>query len=351
MKKLLKSILLTFLLVNIALTFNLSLALAAPTDPLPPGCGTKDASGQFQAGPECMLLKVGVYTGLPSFLTGQHKDAPSDYQQPGVGEVTSPIYFALDVFRYFISGIAMVVVIIAAIRLVANSSPEEADKARNGLIYGIVGLILIQLADIIVKKMFFGENGEAFQANEVEFFGEAANSQIRGVVGFMNFFVAAGAVLVIVIRGIMVITSAGEEEAMTKAKKHVTYAAVGLAAAGLSELVVRGFIFPENGAAMPAIDKGKQVLVMMTNYISGFIAIAAFLTLFYAGYLYVVTVGKDETNEKVRRLFTGAVIALVLTAGSFALVNTLVKFETPKDTLDVMTPVNDNPTTTPSTSQ
>jgi hypothetical protein len=332
MKKILKQIVLTFILVNLVLTVNLGMALAAdPTD-----C-TAGGSGQFQVGPQCELLKVGKYTNLPSFLTGQHKDAPGDYQQPGIGEVTSPIYFALDVFRYFISGIAMIVVIIAAIRLVSNSAPEEADKARNTLVYGILGLLLIQLASVIVKQMFFGEQGEAFSdAGNVEIFGEAANAQLRGVIGFMNFFVAAGAVLVIVIRGIVIITSAGEEEAMGKAKKHITYAAIGLIASGLSELVVRGFIFPDNGATMPDIDKGKQIIIMMTNFITGFMAIASFLTLFYAGYLYVVSVGKDEATEKVKKLFTAAVIALLLTAGAYAMVNTFVKFETPVDTAETL---------------
>ena len=49
----------------------------------------------------------------------------------------------------------MIVVIIAALRLIANSTPEQAEKARNSLIYGLVGLIIIQLADLAVKKMFF----------------------------------------------------------------------------------------------------------------------------------------------------------------------------------------------------
>ena len=73
---------------------------------------------------------------------------------------------------------------------------------------------------------------------------------------------------------------------------------------------------------------------MITNYISGFIALAAFLSLFYAGYLYVVSAGKDEATEKVKKLFTAALIALVLAAGAFAAVNTLVKFEKPVDTLE-----------------
>jgi len=334
MKKLIKSILLAFIMMNLGLTLSMEIASAAdPADPC------SQSSGQFQVGPQCALYKAGKFTGLPSFLTGQHKDAPGDYLQEGAGTVTSPIYFALDVFRFFVSGIAMIVVIIAALRLIANSTPEQAEKSRNSLVYGLIGLVVIQMADVAVKKMFFGEQGEAFDDPAMaEEFGKSASEQIRGIVGFINLFIAAGAVLVIVIRGMMVLASAGEEEALTKAKKHIMYAVVGLVGAGLSELIVRGFIFPEDGSKLPDIETGKQLLIMLTNYISGFIAIAAFLGLFYAGYLYVASAGKEEATEKVKKLFVSAVIALMLAGGAFAAVSTLVKFEKPADT---STTIND----------
>ncbi|MEK7085491.1 MAG: hypothetical protein AAB953_00560, partial [Patescibacteria group bacterium] len=62
-------------------------------------------------------------------------------------------------------------------------------------------------------------------------------------------------------------------------------------------------------------------------YISGFIAIFAFATLFYGGYRYVVSGGEDEVKEKVKKTIFGAVMALILALAAFAIVNTLVKFE------------------------
>ncbi|MFA6918257.1 MAG: hypothetical protein WC285_05535 [Candidatus Gracilibacteria bacterium] len=340
MKKLIKSIILVLILMNLGLTLSMEMAVAAEPDPC-----AQESSGQFQVGPQCALYKVGQWTGLPSFLTGQHKDAPGDYLQEGIGAATSPIYFALDVFRYFVSGIAIIVVIIAAIRLIAESTPEQGEKARNSIVYGIVGLLIIQLADVAVKKMFFGESGEAFtDPAMVEEFGKSSAQQIRGIIGFVNAFVGAAAVLVIIIRGMIVITSAGEEEALEKAKKHITYAILGLVSVGLSELIIRGFIFPAEGSKLPDIQTGKQVLVMITNYISGFVALGAFLTLVYAGYSYVVEGMKEETNEKVKRLFTAAVLSLILAAGAFAAVNTLVQFEVPKDTQEAIGGIKETPT-------
>lgn len=328
MKKFIKSFLAVIILVNFALILNMSVVSAAD-----PCAGSSDS--QFHVGPQCQLYQAGRLTGLPSFLTGQHKDAPNDYMQEGAGSLTSPIYFALDVFRFAVSGIAMIVVIIAALRLIASSNAEQATKSRNTLVYGVLGLVLIQLADAIVKKMFFGEQGEALEDPAMaEEFGKATAGELRGIIGMINILIASVAVLVIIVRGVMVLVSVGEEEAMGKAKKHIGYALFGLVSAGLSDLIVRGFIFPEDGSKMPDVATGKEILVMITNYISGFIALGAFLILFYAGYLYVVSAGKDEATEKVKKLFTSAIIALVLALGSFAAVNTFVKFEKPADTLD-----------------
>ncbi len=271
------------------------------------------------------LQLVGDGTGQQSFTTGQHPDAPPDYAQPGVGTATSPIYFALDLFRYVVSGLALLVIVAQAIKLVSTANDEEAGKAKTTLIVGTMGLLIIQVADAAVKKMFFGEQGEAFESvSTTELYAEETTKYLRGIIGLVEIFVGAAAVLVIVIRGIMVITSVGEEEAITKAKKHIIYALVGIATVILSEVVVRGVIFPEAGKELPDVQAGRFILINIINYLSGFVAIMAFVGLFYGGYRYVMSAGDEEMNEKIKKLIIGALIALLLSLGAFALVNTVL---------------------------
>lgn len=271
---------------------------------------------------------IGDKTKLPNYVdTGVHPDAPADIQ-PGVATVSSPIYFIIDLFRYFVSGIAFIVIIIAAIKLVSTANEEEAGKSKNTLIIGIIGLLVIQLADTIVKKMFFGEQGEAFQdIATAQLYAEESVSQIRGIIGFTEIFLGAVAVLIIIVRGFVIITSAGEEETIKKSQKHIIYAVVGLVVVGLSEVVVRGVIFPEAGKVLPDIDVGKKLLVSITNFLSGFVALISFVMLFYAGYRYVASGGEEEVNEKVKKIFLGAAMGLILAFAAFAIVNTLVTFE------------------------
>ncbi|MFH1533417.1 MAG: hypothetical protein ABID64_00620 [Nitrospirota bacterium] len=272
-----------------------------------------------------ILKSVGEETGQQSFTTGQHPEAPPDYAQPGVGTATSPIYFAIDMFRYVVSGLALIIIVIQAIKLVSTANEEEATKAKTTLIVGTIGLLIIQVADVAVKKMFFGEQGEAFEdVSTTELYASETTRYLRGIIGLVEIFIGAVAVLVIIIRGILVVTSVGEEEAITKAKKHIIYALVGIAAVILSEVVVRGVVFPEAGKALPDVQAGRFILINIINYLSGFVAILAFAGLFYGGYRYVMSAGDEEMNEKIKKLIIGALIALILSLGAFALVNTVL---------------------------
>lgn len=313
MKNVLKQIVAIFALMTLGLTIQMSLHMSL--------ANAADAPLYF--GPLKSIQSIVEGTGLEK--AGQHPDAPPDYKQEGVGTATSPIFFALDFFRYVVSGLAIIIIVIQAIKLVSTANEEEAGKAKTTLVIGTMGLIIIQVADAAVKKMFFGEQGEAFEdIASAELYAEETTKYLRGIIGLVEIFIGSVAVLVIVVRGILVITSGGEEEALTKAKKHILYALIGIAAIILSEVVVRGVIFPEAGKELPDIQAGRFILVNITNYLAGFVAILSFAGLFYGGYRYVVSAGDEEMNEKIKKLIVGALIALVLALGAFAVVNTFL---------------------------
>ncbi|MBI4235082.1 hypothetical protein HY604_02160 [Candidatus Peregrinibacteria bacterium] len=330
MRKLIKSFIFAVLLLNLGLTLNLVATTASVFAEEPQEKNDKTSQG---FNPLDTIIEIGDPTGLPNFYTkgDKHVDAPNDFTEPGVGTATSPILYAIDLFRYLVSGVALIMIFIAAVKLISTANEEEAEKMRKNLIFGVIGLLIIQLADVAVKKMFFGESGEAFESEAVaEDFARESVDQIRGIIGFVEAFVGIVAVLVLVIRGFTLIVGSGEEEDITKARRHVTYAIAGLAVIAISEVVVRGVIFPAAGEELPDVNKGKFILIELVNFITGFIAIICFAILFYGGYKYVVSAGNEEENEKLKKLLTGTLIALALTLGAFALVNTLVKFD-PKE--------------------
>lgn len=339
MKNFLKKLALSLALVTLGLSINMAVVSAVTPvgDPKVPA-------------PIDYLQKIGKDTKLPNYVdTGIHPDAAVE-TKPGVATITSPIYFALDLFRYLISTIAFIYIIVSSVKLISTTSEEDATKVKEGLIMAVLGFLLIQVADVVVKKTFFGEQGQAFQdVATAKLYATETVNQIRGIIGFFEVFLGAVAVLVLVIRGFTLITSAGNEEDIGKAKKQVLYALAGLIVVGLSEVVVRGFIFPANGSQLPSTQVGIHLIVSITNFLVGFVAIASFVMLFYGGYSYVTSGGNEEVKDKVKKIIFGAVMALILSMGAFAIVNTFIKFNdtVPSATTDTSTTA---PTTTTPTS-
>lgn len=281
--------------------------------------------------PSQRLQNIGGETGLNPFKVGQHPDSSSDFATPGLGSITSPFFYALDFAKLAFSSVAIIVIVYMSIKLVNTNAEDEYDKAKSAIFYGVLGFFLIQVADIIVRKMFFGETGDIFSdAGSAQSYAEESVRQMRGIVGFVELFVGGAAVMVLVIRGFTMVSSAGDEEQMKKAKNQIIYALVGIFLIGLSELIVRGFIFPNEGKTLPDVDVGKRILVLVTNYISGFIAIICFAMLFYQGYRYVVSAGDTAEYDNLKKTALSIILALLLAFGAFALVNTVIKFDKPQ---------------------
>lgn len=309
------------MLMNLALTIQMATTFADPTAPKP-----NEDAGIFSP-IDYLEGQVRDGTNYPSATAGT--DHPDTFSvKPGISTAVTPIYFAIDFFRFVISGIAVVIILMSSIRLIQTDNDEEAKKNKDQLVLSVIGLFVIQLADVAVKKIFFGETGDAFSDQvTAQAYAEEGVRQLRGVIGFIHLFLGGAAVLTIVIRGFTLIYSSGSEEELGNAKRHIIYATIGMAVVGLSEVIVRGFIFPDAGTRLPDIAVGRQIAVAITNYISSFVAIIAFGALFYAGYRYVMSGGNEEVNETVKKIVLGAMVALLMAAAAFAFVNTFITLD------------------------
>ncbi len=274
-----------------------------------------------------VLQNIGKGTGLPSYDTNGHANASSEQ---GARNITSAIYYAGDLVKYIIGTLAVVMIIISGIKLVVagKGSEEESGKQKENLKYALIGLVIIMVADVFVKNVFFGAQGEIYSSKTtIQEAAKAGSEQIKAIYRFMSYFAGAVAILMIVISGFRYMTSGGNEEIMGKTKKQVTYAVLGLVFIGIGELVIQDIIFPNQGSQLPDIEKLKHFIVNLTNFIAGFLSTVAFVMYMYGGYLYVTAFGNEEAAGKAKKIFTGATIGLLLALVAFAIVNTTVKFE------------------------
>lgn len=69
----------------------------------------------------------------------------------GTGGVRSVIINVLNVVLSFLALLAVVFIIVAGIRLIVSGGNDEAkDKAKNTILYAVIGLIIVLLARVIV---------------------------------------------------------------------------------------------------------------------------------------------------------------------------------------------------------
>ena len=134
------------------------------------------------------------------------------------------------------------------------------------------------------------------------------------------------AVAAIIISGVRLVANAGSEDETGKIKKHMMYAVMGLIVVAISEMFVKDIIFKDYGQTL-GVDSAKRLIVQFTNFASGFITTVSVLSFFYAGYLYIFTSLEEGNMEKAKKIILGAIIGILIAAGAFAIVNTVIKLE------------------------
>lgn len=110
--------------------------------------------------------------------------------------------------------------------ITGGSNPSQVEKARKSILNAVVGLV-IALAAIAVTNFIFGIIGDA--STNVNGIPTLSGEQLlQNILNTAYFVAGAAAVVVIVISGLLYITSAGNAGTVTKAKNMLTYSVAGL---------------------------------------------------------------------------------------------------------------------------
>ena len=169
-------------------------------------------------------------------IVGGIEDA---YQILGIstGSISGTVLALLFAVLSFMALAAVVVIVIAGISMVVGVGDDAAkDKAKKTIGYAIGGLLVIFFAGAIVQ-LVISETGSG------DLFGNATGAVdirvavvdiLKAVLRFMGLV----AVVVIVIAGIMLVVSGGEDSAKDRAKKMILYAVIGLIVIALASAIV-----------------------------------------------------------------------------------------------------------------
>jgi uncharacterized membrane protein len=125
-----------------------------------------------------VLLVFGINIGLaPQLASAQSSQAAKqacaglnvggdvDCSTPGTGNTASNLVkTAVDLFSFVVGVIAVIMLIVGGLRFVTSSGDgNSTSAARNTIIYAVIGLIVVALAQVIVR-FTLKKTGEAATA-------------------------------------------------------------------------------------------------------------------------------------------------------------------------------------------
>lgn len=181
------------------------------------------------------------FYGGPGIVGGiDHAENIGGVSRDDIRDIILNLLLAVLLFM----GLAAVVVIaIAGIYMVISVGDETAkDKTKKIITYAVFGLIIIGIAAGIVTIIIDATGGGSI-FGPVPDLGNTGGSDIRVVILNILFtvlsFMALAAVVVIVIAGILMVVSLGDETAKDRAKRIIFYAVIGLVIILIASAIVR----------------------------------------------------------------------------------------------------------------
>lgn len=128
----------------------------------------------------------------------------------------------LNLFLSFSGGLAILILVVSAIRLVINPGAEdEVEKEKKLVGYTAVGIIIIGLSDVLINQIVFPRGG--FEGVNVS----ALEVQLKGLSNYILGFMGVGIFATLVISGVMMVANMGNEEVFTKIKTTLKYILIG----------------------------------------------------------------------------------------------------------------------------
>ena len=133
--------------------------------------------------------------------------------------------------KYFIGSLAVLMLVVNGVKLVVGGGEEEnIKKARNGVIYSILGLIILLVGNTFVENVFYEIDKDVYSTTGAQPTTnvEGAIEELVGITNLVVSFVGPLLLLLILVGGIMYLTAGGEEERMNKAKRLLIAAIIGV---------------------------------------------------------------------------------------------------------------------------
>jgi hypothetical protein len=262
------------------------------------------------------IVLIGLATVIVNIAIGLYQGSPD------TSGLLSLIQAALDFILSFVVILAVFVITIAGFYLILGLGNDESrTKARKIILYTIIGIVIISLAEAIVD---FALGTSSSGLGDATFLYDIIQSALDVIISY----VALIAVATIVIAGFYLLLGLGSDESKTTARKIIIYTITGIIIIGLASAIV-GFaisliadgVIDGGGDPEGIRDAIEMLLITALSYVS-LIAVA---TIVIAGFYLLLGRGSDESKTTARNIIFYTIIAIILMLLSAAIITTVTE--------------------------
>lgn len=287
----------------------------------------------------CTHLKT-----IPAFSA--HLPIPTQAQQIFHGSVPAPpgdtgqeivqkmVFSGLRYVKIIVAVIGILYITLIGVKLITKGgSEEEITKAKSALVYAIIAFMMISMAEEFGKMFDMRESTILGSPRDILSRVRLFDRQVELFVLFVKYVIGALATLMIVVNGIKLVTSGGNEEDTSQNKKNIMYSGAGLLLIYVGDVFINRVFYRVDKSVYsgitgvhPQVDAraGVEQIVGITNFVVGLVGPVAVLVLLIGAIMYITSRGEEEQMGKAKRLIMAAVVGIILIFGAFAIVNVVL---------------------------
>lgn len=269
-----------------------------------------------------MLSQIGRVLAQPVDIFDELLPMPGgsyiDFGEGEVGIRELIIYYA-RVFKNLVAVLTVLFIVIAGIRMItAGGAEETVQKNRKSIIWLLVGLVIMQSAETFVYVLYGYYGLYDTRLDAAEYAQNAREKLLEPLLSFFLTFIAAIAVFMVVLSGMRILSSVGDEGKIKKQTSVLLGAIMGLLIILLARPIVSGIFGYERPDPQPT--QIISLITQLANYIMGFTALLAIVMLIYAGILMIMHFGNDAMIQKARKIVIWALLGVALIISAYTIV-------------------------------
>lgn len=139
-------------------------------------------------------------------------------------------HIVVTFIKYLLGSLATLFMIRSGFMMVTSQGAEETiTREKKNLGLGAGGLLMVVVADLIVRELLYNTSYNAETGTTVAIDQNEIINQLVGFTNIMVSFVGPALMLLMVVGGVLYITAGGEEERMNMAKKMMVNSVIGIA--------------------------------------------------------------------------------------------------------------------------